>query len=581
MYASENYVGTRRGRSTAGDMGYEMFPEKYESTDIWEDPEQLRDDRRDTLKDFGPDNGRMFAHEETRRRTYARDRLNLQDGGARTTTDPWSNEDFDTSFHDKDARGWNTEQPWAEYRRNVEAVLRRTDFKDDGDYSTTGGAIHPNSLYKQIRGAQDWVKARLKIFDTSLTTRHTGGVGVYDNVSNVFKSDYEDQSIMLDGSMNQTFEDPINRSRATMRLSNMIGGGSKDLRSNSTTDHKVLVASYGKLFSNRGLINHETQLRLIADDPRLSKLDSIATGVPKPVVKLIAEKVRRSTQAAAESAAATETYKGAKYDETEQKNRGLRLTQEIVTLLGITENELKLLESKSMGNNRSAQQAFADLYHMVETVHAAPAHIKLQMRDELLLKSAGQGLIVGHNRTSQSQVVVNPKLVEFMEQQVRKSEQPGSADENTRMAIADLSKARQLQVLVYKGAPGSEDITKLARAGLHKVRTDSVKTANYKTLAQTAVQTAQNRNNATETQLWSASGTFVYGQTQKHENNDILTAAMSAEIDNQFGENKALSRHVGRFGDKHAGRYQLRETQDTTNSEIERHTHRKNPKKKS
>jgi hypothetical protein len=589
LFASENYVGTRRGRSTMGDMGFEMFPEKYESTDMWEDPEQVEDDNRNTLKDFSPDNSRLFAHEEPRRRTYARDRLNLQDGGARTTTDPWANTEYDTSFHDSDPRGWAVEQPWKEYRRAAEAVLRRTDFKDDGDYSTTGGAVHPNSLYKQIRGAQDWVKARLKIFDTSLTGRAAGGVGVYDNVSKVYKSEYEDQSIMMDGSLNQTFEDPANRARATMRLSNMIGGGSKDLRDNTTTDHKVLVASYGKLFSQRGLINHENQMRLIEDDTRYSALEGmgVTSGVPAPVARLMSSAVvgktaqaaaRMANQQSADSPATTEKFHGGRYSEPEVANRGFRLTQEIVTLLGITENELKLLESKTGTNNKAANLAFADLYNMVEAVHAAPAHIKLQMRDELLLKSAGQGLTPSTGRTTQEQVIVNPKIVSFMDSMVRRGETPGTG--NTRDSVADpeniLKKGIQAPVLVYKSrGQDSDDIGMIARAAVVTSTTDSKKVVSYKNIALAAVSEAKNRDKSTVTQFFSGSSQFTYGAIPIPAK-DVLATTMQAKIDNEFGENKSLTRHVGRVGDKRTGRHQDCDRVDE-HFEVES-SGRKNPK---
>jgi hypothetical protein len=583
LFGSEYYVGTRRGRADAFDMGFEMFPEKYEATEIWEDPDQLREDRRETLKDFTPDNSRLFAHEEPRRNTYAKDRLNLRDGGARVTTDPYANEDFDTSFHDKDPRGWNTEQPWDEYRRNMEAQLRRIDFKDDGDYSTTGGGIHPNTLYRQIRGAQNWVKDRLKIFETSYTNRHTGGVGVYPEVSKVFKSEYEDASHMMDGSMATTFEDPINRSRATMRLSNMIGGGSKSLRANTTTDHKVLVAAYGKLLGYRGHLNHETQLRLTEDDTRYSAVEGLRTGVPAPVVKLMSSKVEGATAAAVArsaaqdqlSPAAAERFRGMRYDESTQGNRNSILTREIMTLLGITENELKLLDSKASSNNKQAMHAIARLYEMAEAVHKAPAHMKLHMRDELLLRSAGQGLIPGAGREVQEAVVVNPKIIQFMDQMTRKTETPGisGVDAQRSNAIADPERRlidRSTPVLVFKSRSRDTDDIMVVQTSTetgHEMPT-AIPTASYKNLARSATREAKNREKAITTQIFSRSGQFVYGQTPTPAG-DILAQAMDTEIDNEFGENKALTRHVGRFGDKHAGRYQQREYYTPTQAEVE------------
>lgn len=588
-FNSEFYVGTRRGRAASGDMGFEMFPEKYEQTVMYEDPDQLNEDQRETLKDFTPDSSRMFAYEEPRRTTYARDALNLRDGGARTTTDPWSNDDFDISFHDKDPRGWSTEQPWKEYRRALETQLRMTDFKDDGDYSTTGGHIHPNTLYKSIRGAQDWVKARLKIFSTELTNQHPGGVGVYANISNVFKSEYEDQSIMMDGSMNQTFEDPENRSRATMRLSNMVHGGSKSLRVNSTTDHKVLVAAYGKLMRQRGLINHENQLRLIEDDTNWSKVEGLSGGAPKPIARLMSTLMEGKTAAAGvrdamqdhDAPSQTERFRGIKYDESEQGNRNYAVTRDIMSLLGITENELKLLESKSNQNVSAATQALANLYKMAEVVHRQPAHIKLQIRDELLLKSAGGGLRPGTGDAARGSVVVNPKILSFMDTVVRSSRTPeqdlGEANWNADGdSEGKLDKGlSKLPLLVYKShTRDSDEVAALWSTGTNHVQPGSKRAHSYKNLVITATHVQKNRGASSTTNWFDESGKFNYGKLKTHENEDTSTAMHHAEVDNEFGENRSLTRHIGRMGNKRTSRNHIRDGVQREDMEIENHGRR-------
>ena len=58
-------------------------------------------------------------------------------------------------------------------------------------------------------------------------------------------------------------------------------------RTDTTTDHKVNVAAYGKLYKNRGLINHENQLRILEDDTPWSRIEG-ARQAPRNLVKLMA-----------------------------------------------------------------------------------------------------------------------------------------------------------------------------------------------------------------------------------------------------------------------------------------------------
>jgi len=587
-FNSEFYKGTRRGRSTAGDFGHEMFPEKYESTMMEEDPDQIYDHNRDVLMDRSPDNSNLMAHEETRRNNYSKARLNLRDGGHfGSTTDPWQNEGFDTQFHDKDPRGWSTEQNWKEYRRLLEAQLIQTDFKDDGDYSVTSGGIHPNTMYKQIRGAQNWVKSRLKIFSTAKSNRHTGGAGVYANVSNVFKSDYEDSSVQTDGTgMSTTFEDPVNRQRATTRLSNWVHGGSKALRVNTTSDHRVKVAQYGKLMRQRGLINHENQLRLVSEDTHWSLIEGQQTA-PRNIIKLMSSLVdgksasdvsRHLSHDSHAAPANSERFRGGKYSEHEASTRNNILTRDVIALLGITLNEVKFLESKASKNNKQAQQALANLYSMAEVVHRAPAHTKLQMRDELLIKSAGQGLSPagpGNLRANRNEVIVNPRILKFMDLMVRKGSTPGDVWENQMKAIGDpddkLDKWLSdvpLFVTKSKTHDGEDIVAVFRQSNASQNLKDGKKTHSYRgQVAETMLQQRNRKEGVLDTLLDTTT------QTQQRKNrdrtaDDFYSEMMHAEIDNEFGENKALTRHIAPMGNKHAGRHQQRDDFHSARREI-------------
>ena len=587
-FNSEFYKGTRRGRSAAGDFGAEMFPEKYESTPIYEDPDQVYDHNRDILRDFTPDNSNLMAHEETRRNNYSKARLSLRDGGKfGSTADPWQNEDFDTQFHDKDPRGWSTEQPWKEYRRVLTAQLNQTDFKDDGDYSVTGGGIHPNTMYKQIRGAQNWVKSRLKIFSTAKSNRHTGGAGIYANVSNVFKSDNEDSSVLVDGTgMSKTFEDPVNRQRATTRLSNWVHGGSKALRANTTSDHRVKVAQYGKLMRKRGLINHENQLRLVSEDTHWSLIEG-QQNAPKNIITLMSNLVdnkaatevsRHLKQDSYTAPANSERFRGGKYSEHELETRNNILTRDIIALLGVTMNELKFLESKAQSNSKKAQHALANLYTMAEAVHRAPAHIKLQMRDELLIKSAGQGLSPAnpHNlRSNRNEVVVNPKILKYMDLMVRKGTTPGDTWENQMQAIGDpddkLDKwLSNTPLFITKSkTQDGEDIVAVFHEGLNSQnKKEGKSTHSYKSQATEAMIQQRNRKKGVLDQILDLTTQSQQRKNRDKTPNEYYTEMMSTEVDNDFGENKALTRHIAPMGNKHAGRYQQRDDFHSARREI-------------
>ena len=388
---------------------------------------------------------------------------------------------------------------------------------------------------------------------------------------------------MMDGSMNTTFEDPENRGRATMRLSNWVHGGSKALRANSTTDHKVLVAAYGKLMRQRGLINHENQLRLLEDDTNWSKIEGMSGGANKSLVSLMSQLANGRTADASgrllqqdqDSPATAERFRGMRYQESELQTRNYTLTKDIMSLLGITENELKLLESRSNQNDKAATHSLANLYQMAETVHRQPAHIKLQIRDELLLKSAGAGITPGTGYEARTNVIVNPKILSFMSTQVRSARaQDQDLSEANWNADADsegkLDKAfSKLPLLVYRSATrDSDSVAALWTQGDH-VQPGSKRAHSYKNLVITATEVRKNRDESDISNWFDDAGRFNYGKLKTHEGEDPYAAQQHAELDNEFGENRALTRHIGRIGTKQTSRYHVRDGIQRTDMELE------------
>jgi len=356
------------------------------------------------------------------------------------------------------------------------------------------------------------------------------------------------------------------------------------------------VTSYRKLMRQRGLINHENQLRLIEDDTHWSLIEGQQVA-PKNLVSLMSSIVNGKTSAAAlrsahqdthEAASETERFQGGKFDEKEGANRNNILTRDIIALLGVTQNELKLLESKSQTNNKQATQALANLYEMAEVVHRGPAHTKLQIRDELLIKSAGQGLSPagpGDIRSNRNSVVLNPKILKFMDLMVKKSTMPGDAWENQMQAIGDpdqklgnwLSQA-PLFVTKTKSHDGEDVVAVLREGKTSQITKNGKKTYSYRSLALDAVSEQKNRKEGILGALLSNSKKFEHGKNKSRSSDDFYKEMMHAELDNEFGEKKALTRHMGRMGNKRAGQHQVASSYHPTQREVENtRTTRKNP----
>jgi hypothetical protein len=554
-----------------------MFPEKYESTKILEDPgyEQLDRDRRDTLSDFGPDTNTLFAYEEPRRNVHSRERLNIREMGMRYRADPYiSHGDFDISFHDHDPRGILSEQPWSEYRRQMENRIRQIDFKDDGDYSETSGGIHPNTLYKKIRGAQNWAKARLKIFDTSWEGLNMGGVGVYPNTSRVYRSDWEDGSVNGEGlAPSRQFDDPEVAQHHNVNISNIVNLGSKFLRVNSTTDQLVKVASYNKLYKHRGLINHENQLRIVEDDTPWIKIEGTKQK-PRNLVKMMATQLYSDSPTLAPYTASEmarilrqtdqdvdPARTGVSREELQNKNRSGTLTRDIISLLGFTDNDLKLLESKQGKNQKQAQHALANIYHMAETIHKLPVSEKVQIRNELLIKGVGGGLAPASDpRSLGNEVIVNRKIVQFMDNEVRATASKEDNDGNRREAIIESEEKMkgllgEIPLFVYRGV-GKDDIelNRLSSTESTERKYDANKTHAYTNLAKYAMKLQNNQRLANPTQQYSESIKSKNAQAQKLSDFDVHENLISTEIDNTFGENRYLRRHTRAIGGKNTRR---------------------------
>ncbi len=564
-FTLNNQIGTKRGRFAGNDMDWGMFPEKIEVSNIIEDPFQVEREQREAIMDYTPEPPR-YEFEQPIRDKHSREFLNLRDGGARTLTDPWRDPEYDIQFHDKDNRGWSTEQPWDDYNRQLRARFEQIDFKDDGDYSVPSQGIHPNSMYKQIRSSQDWLKSRLKIFSTSLENFQNGGVGVYPQVSKVFSANIEDTTVnedVMDWNGEQV------RPYKTFNISNYLHMGSKAFRVNTTTDHNVKVASYNKLYRNKGLLPHESQLRIVTDDTLFMKSKET---MHKNMVKLMSSATEdESSQSFATKVKhifarneEDEKFQGMKNKEmTNDKNgKSMKLTKDLMALLGFTVAEVKQIERAAQSNRKKAEKMLANLHQMVETVHKLPANVKLQLKDDLLKRKGS--ILHGDLITSRTKVEYDNKIfrqLEMMTTSQAKLSDPQSKKEYTRM---DHKLKRELeQGKLYKTvAKHGDKENKLYKSNV-ETKDGTRTTVSYKTL--TPVE-GFNNYNSDATQKFKESE-----KNQTKKNADLLVGyndGLKAALDNEFGENLVLERKKGGIGHKYLRRNMQSEDYQTSMNEL-------------
>lgn len=598
LISQTKYLGTVRGRPTANDISWDMFPGKIERTSIREaSPADLVDhDRRSTLRDFSPDINGLFPYEEPRRTTYARDRLSIQETGAVVGTQPWANsgqnggDGYDISFHDPDPRGWSTEQNWKEFRRQVQTQMENLDFKDDGDYSVPGSEINPFTLFKKIRSIQNWVKSRLRVFAEEWEARQNGGVGIYPNVSKVYRSESEVGAT-------RTYDDPEVAQHHNVNISNVVNLGSKFNRLNTTTDNLMAVSAYGKLYKDHGFINHESQLRILESDVPWSTMEG-KSQYPRNLVKLMASEVYSdnpniSPHTAIEISRILQqkdktensAYPGMSREEKENFIRSAQATKEIMSMLGITTGDIKYLESQSAKGGKTAKQELANIYNMTEMVHALPVSEKINLHSELLARSSG-GLISSRDlRQIRDMSVVNPKIVDFMAQQIRKSSKHEIPDQSD-MVLADPENKlnnylSNIPLFVQKSKSDNDDFNKLvweSNASAKEVDTTK-KTADYRTLSKYVQDLERNQYQAVNAQQLATSRLTQEGSTFPISNFNVHEVLVNTEIDNVFGENLKFDRHIGKMGTKDMRRFMnVEESSFSDNSFSENHHKRKNGK---
>lgn len=532
----------RRGREQAGLMDPAFFPEKYEITDLGQRNEDLDTDiyydRRNTLKDRTPDSTSLFAYEEPRRRT---DRTILQftETGSRWKTDPYvnPNEDFNISFRDKDPRGALGETNWKEYRRVAEAHIANLDFKDDDNPRREGDGIHPNTLYARIRGAQNQLKIRWKNFQESFDGMGNTGVGIYAHKSGVYQSTLNDSLVQNDGEDNDGTEKKVFQHDFVNRLSNILQLGGI-FRTNSTTDHRVNIASYGKLYKQKGLSNFGDQLREVEDDTMTAPGRVVLPGSKNKAIKRLMNTFIDQSNNQVNRSLAQENMQDSEFSQSKEADTKKIAMYQIISAMGLTESELDTLNlalsDKANHIRSAAEHDVANIIEIIDGMEAMSARELIELRDNVIRST----YVDTHIRKNMDESEVSQsEIARVMMQTNKKMAELGDISESRRQTETDRSIVRDLTDRTKKTNKKGDILKIKVTESDRRKGVELKKVANYK---QKIGFNPVSNTAASKVEFLRES--VRRANRQKFVDTDITQALQSTALDMPFGENRGLKK---------------------------------------
>lgn len=532
----------RRGRSQAGLMDYSFFPEKYEITDLGRGNQDLSEDiyydRRNTLKDRTPDSTSLFAYEEPRRKT---DRTILQftETGSRWRYDPYVNpdEDFNISFRDKDPRGALGETNWKEYRRIAESHIANLDFKDDDNPRREGDGVHPNTLYARIRGAQNQLKIRWKNFQESFDGMGNTGVGVYENKSKVYHSTLNDSLVQNDGEENDGTEKQVFQHDFVNRLSNILQLGGA-FRTDSTTDHRVNIASYGKLYKQKGLSNFSDQLRDVEDDTMSAPGRIVSAESKNKSIKRLMNSFLDQSNNQVNRTIAQENMQDSEFSQSKEDRNKRVMMYQIISAMGLTESELDTLNNalsdKQNHVRTAAEHDVANIIEIIDGMETMSTRELVELRDNVVRSTFVDTQIrknKDQSETSQSEIA------HAMLQTTKKMAELGDISESRRQTENDRAIVRDLTDKTKKISKGGDILRiKHTESDIRKKR-DYRNAVNYK---QKIGFSPASNTSASKVEFLRES--IKRANRQSFVNTDVSQTLQATALDMPFGENRGLKK---------------------------------------
>lgn len=511
--------GNKNTASNYGNMPVSAYLKKMESTCIYEDPNQLYDYYRESLKDIRPDRP-LFESDQTRRDNKSTDRLNLRHAGAfGSTEDPFLPDGtfLDYDGLQSDVRGTALDPDMKQHRKQQEARGKFIKQGNDEDNSIPSAGWNPTHLLRDKTAQFYPLKNRLKIFDESFNSM-SAGTGINQTQRKNTVECMQETTSMAPEMQDETC---YNRANKVNDLSNNTSIGWR-----RTTDHMFQVAKYGMMRgqnTSADAVKNRSNAH-IAHDVALSYRDQ---NVSKTLaIKMI--DLAKQKQMGMDSG--RDIQLGAS---TQQEQRTQKITP--ADMAGMAVRDAEVSQDASAHDQLGGEQG---------------QHITGAMTMQLDSDRVGK-------------TVVDPFIIEYMSSINRKM---------TPREVDDL-RASVLQSVEYKGIMVQQSNKKsvndynnelLWKSGANFERGTSMKTANYKKLKPLPVAKDQNVYDFESYKRSQKTQGQRRGNVQNPDlyNMDVL----EYDQDTSIGSEVVGTKTIGRRGNKYMNNYMDRG--DTDKSEM-------------
>jgi len=532
--------------SASGALDEGMMARKYEVTPMWEDMNQVDDMQRETLSDFRNDEATLES--DIARRDYqSTSRIKLRESGSRGDN-PEHPEMF-LGFMDRDPRGINSDPDFKEFTRQSygrKDKIEATMYNDD-DHSTPSQGIHPNKMQYLIKHSYPEIIKRRKIFSTSKDALKPGMSPVYRKSGSDIDRTYS-QHERMDNKIPEGLDFRRNRTTALSNNSN-IGWW-------QTVDHEFKVASYGKSYRQPGQQN----INLNRRDTRYETEFAIPY-MQKPTKQMVA---------LMSTAVASRTKRHDTIGDMEFKSTKEGMQGRSPVVAKISEMLREALANPDFGNSADSVNGKSKsldknqdvlLRKFVETVHKMPANAQLALREELR-KFTGRTPKPSDVHPDRNKVVINPQIIEFMDDMVRKTGPTAPTKFGVRMSDDVAHQNTTVQTDAYgpsiNGIPVFAVKTNTKKAD-NKQRHDTItrlkgnsKTTHVYQFAKPSLN--QNRKDRVDPEQYADESTHNLGSHGLNQAKNYDANRRDVYGDNDFLDNATKDRKLAPLGHKYSMR---------------------------
>ena len=528
--------------SSYGAIDDGMVARKYEETAFYEDKDQVEDMHRDTLMDFRPDQA-VLESDIARRDYQSTSRIKLREG---SRGDNPEHPEIFIGFMDRDPRGamqgpdmkQAANQAWAR-RRFVEAGM----YNDD-DHSVPSQGIHPAKMQHLIKHSYGDFKHRFKNFSTGKEAlkpgMHPRSHRIGSEVDKLYADSERMDNLMPDGVQ-------FNRGK-TGELSNNTNIGWW-----RTTDHEFTVAQYGRQYKQPG-----RQTEGVSRDVRYENEFAVSKQrkPSKPMVMLMSAAVSNKKDKHSKGDMEFMTGRNA---QTGRRSKKVASNDELMDLMYQALVQVKYGESKDpkTGKRRPIPDDMNKVREFVEATQKLPSHTQMAIKEEIE-RFVGKNPRPHDLHPDRSLVVINPKIIKFMDGLVRKSSKrhrgKTGSRENDLVAGADVTIQTQKNGPSINGTPifvskrNHAPVKGASRKALAKVKGSSKHSHSYRNAKPDVFQNVQDQ--ATYDILMKSTAVNMK-RAELMQARDMTAIRSDAKGDNDFGENRGLVRHGRSMGNKY------------------------------